>query len=231
MHVSAWTTPAPFFSWPYVQKGIDRIDPVVYRHSIKFAQSLYLERAGICPQCSRGPSDFVLGLSQRPGGGMGRGHGPRRLFDLVRKLSAASRFPGRRGADRIAGRRLARGSLLSRLTAREAGFVEHLPPRSLFPSDDFLPDRERSSCRDPTEQHSAHRQQQPADVRCRTEGQPQPCPQSHVRRQAHGALGHEDPHAQRQQAHRDIRDAAPPCSTGIATRGSRRAAAANTSAA
>ena len=64
MRVADWTTPAHFFPWPYVQKAVDRIDAVVYRHSITFAQSLHLERARSCPECGRGAAElFWVGIS------------------------------------------------------------------------------------------------------------------------------------------------------------------------
>jgi hypothetical protein len=58
MHVSDWQTPAQFFPWQYVQKGIDRIDPVAYRHSIRAAQEIHLERARACPECGRASSNL-----------------------------------------------------------------------------------------------------------------------------------------------------------------------------
>jgi hypothetical protein len=62
--VSLWQTPAAYFSWLWVQKGIDRIESVAYRHAMKMAHDLHLGRARACPGCGRAPADlFWVGIS------------------------------------------------------------------------------------------------------------------------------------------------------------------------
>jgi hypothetical protein len=64
MDVSRWTTPAEFFPWPWVQRAIDAIESVVYRHAIKMAQDLYLQQARPCPVCGREAAElFWLSIS------------------------------------------------------------------------------------------------------------------------------------------------------------------------
>jgi hypothetical protein len=64
MDVSRWTTSATFFPWAWVQKAVDGIDSVVYRHAVAMAQELHLSRARSCPGCGRVPSDlFWLSIS------------------------------------------------------------------------------------------------------------------------------------------------------------------------
>jgi hypothetical protein len=56
--MSRWKTPAAFFPWPWVQKAIDGIEGIVYRHAVKLAHDLHLGRARSCPGCGRAPSDL-----------------------------------------------------------------------------------------------------------------------------------------------------------------------------
>jgi hypothetical protein len=58
MSVARWKTPATFFPWPWVQRAIDQIESVVYRHAIQMAQDLHLDRAQACPGCGRSPADL-----------------------------------------------------------------------------------------------------------------------------------------------------------------------------
>ena len=58
MGVARWETPARFFPWPWVQRALDQIESVVYRHSIRMAQDLHLDRARACPECGRSPGDL-----------------------------------------------------------------------------------------------------------------------------------------------------------------------------